>query len=150
MNTLSYKTRSIKESEVKREWHLVDATDLIVGRAASQIASILRGKNKPYYTPHVDCGDYVVIVNAKNCRFTGDKLNQKIYQRYSGYTGGLKERTAKEQFEKQPQKVMELAIKNMLPKSKLGDQMFRKLYVYAGSEHKHEAQNPQPLKLNIR
>ena len=150
MNTLSYKTISVKEPDVQRTWYVIDATNMIVGRMSSQIAAILRGKNKPYFTPHVDCGDYVIIVNAEKVRFTGDKLNKKIYQTYSGYSGGQKNRTAKEQFEKQPQKVLEGAIRNMLPKSKLGRQMFRKLFVCIGPDHKHEAQKPETLTLNQR
>ena len=126
---------------------MVDATNLIVGRLASQLAPILQGKNKAIYTPHVDCGDYIIVINAEKARFTGNKLNDKVYQRYSGYTGGLKERTAKEQFEKQPEKIIEFAVKRMLPKSKLGRQMYKKLFVYAGSEHPHEAQKPESLNI---
>lgn len=133
---------------MERKWHLVDATNLVVGRMSSEIANILRGKHKPYYTPHVDCGDFVVVINAEKVRFTGNKMSDKIYQRYSGYTGGLKERTAKEQMDKQPEKILEFAIKRMLPKSKLGEKMYTKLFVYAGSEHQHAAQQPVPLKLN--
>lgn len=143
----SYRTLSAKPGEFKRKWHVVDATNLIVGRLASQLAPILQGKNKAIYTPHVDCGDYIIVINAEKARFTGNKLNDKVYQRYSGYTGGLKERTAKEQFEKQPEKIIEFAVKRMLPKSKLGRQMYKKLFVYAGSEHPHEAQKPESLNI---
>ncbi len=148
VKTLSYKTVSVRKEDVQRKWHLVDATNLVVGRMSSEIATILRGKHKAYYTPHVDCGDYVVVVNAEKVRFTGNKMEDKVYQRYSGYTGGQKERTAKQQMQKQPEKIIELAVKRMLPKSKLGDQMYRKLFVYSGPDHQHEAQKPEPLKLN--
>lgn len=146
----SYKTISIKEDQVDRKWHVVDANNLIVGRLASHLAPVLQGKNKPYYTPHVDCGDYIIVVNAEHARFTGNKMQDKKYQRYSGYTGGLKERTAADQFEKQPEKVIELAVKRMLPKSKLGRKMFKKLFVYAGPDHPHEAQQPEKLEIPER
>lgn len=146
----SYKTISIKEDQVDRKWHVVDANNQIVGRLASQLAPVLQGKNKAYYTPHVDCGDYIIVINAERARFTGNKMQDKVYQRYSGYTGGLKERTAADQFEKQPEKVIELAVKRMLPKSKLGRKMYKKLFVYAGPDHPHEAQQPEKLEIPER
>ncbi len=146
----SYKTISIKEDEVDRKWHVVDANNLIVGRMASHLAPVLQGKNKAYYTPHVDCGDYIIVVNAERARFTGNKMQDKVYQRYSGYTGGLKERNAADQFEKQPEKVIELAVRRMLPKTKLGRKMFKKLFVYAGPDHPHEAQQPEKLEIPER
>jgi len=146
----SYKTISIKEDQVDRKWHVVDANNQIVGRLASHLAPVLQGKNKAYYTPHVDCGDYIIVINAERARFTGNKMQDKVYQRYSGYTGGLKERSAADQFEKQPEKVIELAVKRMLPKSKLGRKMYKKLFVYAGPDHPHEAQQPEKLEIPER
>ena len=146
MDTLSYKTQSAKKEDVTRNWYIVDGEGEVVGRLASKIATVLRGKHKPDYTPHVDTGDYVIIINAEKVRFTGDKLNQKEYIRYSGYPGGQKRRTAKEQLDKKPIAIMEAAVKGMLPKTKLGRAMFKKLFVYEGSEHPHTAQKPQPFK----
>ena len=146
MDTLSYKTKSAKKEEVERKWYIVDAENQVIGRMCSQIAMILRGKHKPSYTPHVDCGDYVIIINADKARFTGNKWDQKTYLTYSGYPGGQKSTTAKELAEKKPQAVIEKAIKGMLPKNRLGRAMHKKLFVYAGAEHKHEAQKPEPLK----
>lgn len=148
MNTLSYKTVSAKKEEVARKWYIVDAENEVVGRLSTKIASVLRGKHKPEFTPHVDTGDYVIVINAEKVRFTGNKLDQKVYQRYSGYPGGQKERTAQEMLEKKPQDVIEIAVKGMLPKNKLGRAMFKKLFVYAGSEHPHAAQQPEPLNLD--
>ncbi len=146
MDTLSYKTQSAKKEDVARNWYIVDGEGEVVGRLASKIAAVLRGKHKPDYTPHVDTGDYVIIINAEKVRFTGDKLNQKEYIRYSGYPGGQKRRTAKEQLDKKPIAIMEAAVKGMLPKTKLGRAMFKKLFVYEGGEHPHKAQQPQPFK----
>lgn len=146
MDTLSYKTQSAKKEDVTRNWYIVDGEGEVVGRLASKIATVLRGKHKPDYTPHVDTGDYVIIINAEKVRFTGDKLNQKEYIRYSGYPGGQRRRTAKEQLDKKPIAIMEAAVKGMLPKNKLGRAMFKKLFVYEGSEHRHTAQKPQPFK----
>lgn len=148
MNTLSYKTVSAKKEEVARKWYIVDAENQVVGRLSTQIASILRGKHKPEFTPHVDTGDYVIVINAEKIRFTGNKMDQKTYQRYSGYPGGQKERTAGEMLEKKPQDIMELAVRGMLPKNKLGRAMIKKLFVYVGGEHPHAAQQPEPLNLN--
>ena len=132
---------------VEHKWYVVDATDLVLGRISTEVATLLRGKHKPTFTPHVDCGDYVVIVNGEKIALTGDKLNKKMYYRHSGYPGGLKSRTAKVMLEVQPQKVLEKSIRGMLPKGKLGDDMYRKLYVYIGPEHPHQAQKPEVYKL---
>ena len=145
MNTLSYKTRSVKKEEVNRRWFVVDADGEVVGRLCTRIATVLRGKHHPEYTPHVDTGDYVIVINADKVRFTGNKENVKIYQNYSGYPGGLKELTASEIRERKPERLIENAVKGMLPKNKLGNAMIKKLFVYAGSEHPHTAQQPQPL-----
>src|SRR5690554_3877789 len=128
------KTFMANAQNVEHKWYVVDATDAVLGRFATQVASILRGKHKPYFTPHVDCGDYVIIVNAEKVALTGNKLEGKIYYRYSGYSSGLKKRTAAEMLRRQPQKLLEKAIRGMLPKNKLGDAMYRKLYVYTGPE----------------
>ena len=132
-------------SRIEREWYVVDATGHTLGRLASEIATILRGKNKPEYTPHVDTGDYVIIVNADKVKVTGKKMDQKIYYHHSDYVGGMKETTLKEMLAKKPEKVIELAVKGMLPKGPLGRAMNKKLFVYAGPEHKHEAQKPEVL-----
>ena len=132
---------------VERKWYVVDATDLVLGRLSTEVAVLLRGKHKPTYTPHVDCGDYVIIVNAEKIALTGNKLNDKLYYRHSGYPGGLKTRTAKKMLEVQPQKVVEASIRGMLPHNRLGDDMYRKLYVYVGPKHPHEAQKPEAYTL---
>ncbi|MGB0862163.1 MAG: 50S ribosomal protein L13 [Saprospiraceae bacterium] len=147
MDTLSYKTKSQRKEDVERKWHIIDAEDLVLGRMSSKIATILRGKHKPSYTPHIDCGDFVVVINAEKVRFTGDKLNQKEYITFSGYTGGQKRTVAKELIAKKPIRPVELAVKNMLPKGKLGRAMYKKLFVYAGTEHPHAAQQPETLEL---
>ena len=131
---------------VEREWFVVDATGQTVGRLASQVAAVLRGKNKPTYTPHVDCGDHVIIINAEKAVFTGKKLDQKVYRKHSGYAGGLKETSAREMLETHPERILMHAVKGMLPKNSLGRQMLTKLRVYAGAEHNHEAQQPKELK----
>lgn len=141
------KTYYAKPSEVQREWLLVDATDMTLGRLASEVAQILRGKNKPIYTPHIDTGDYVVIVNADKIKVTGTKAASKVYYRHTGYVGHLKSETFTEAMEKHPTRVIEHAIKGMLPKGSLGRQMFGKLKVYAGPEHPHQAQNPRKIEL---
>lgn len=128
---------------VERKWHVIDATDLVLGRLSTEVATLLRGKHKPTFTPHVDCGDYVIIVNAEKVALTGNKLEDKLYYRHSGYPGGLKTRTAKKMLELQPQKVLEASIKGMLPHTRLGEDMYRKLYVYVGPEHPHQAQKPE-------
>ncbi|MEO0423403.1 MAG: 50S ribosomal protein L13 [Pseudomonadota bacterium] len=138
-------TVSAKPAEVRRDWFLVDATDKTLGRLATEIASRLRGKHKPIYTPHVDTGDYIVVVNAEKIRVTGNKSSDKMYHHHTGYIGGLKTRNFNQMIERAPERVLEIAVKGMLPKGPLGRQMYRKLKVFAGSEHKHEAQQPQPL-----
>ncbi len=141
------KTYMLKKEEVTRKWYVVDATGQTLGRLATKVASVLRGKGKPTYTPHVDCGDYVIVVNADKVVLTGKKWNDKIYYSHSSYYGGLKEITAKEMMEKFPTRMVEKAVKGMLPKTKLGADMYRKLYVYAGQEHKHEAQKPETMEV---
>lgn len=140
------KTFMAKPGEVERKWYVVDATDMVLGRLASNVAAVLRGKNKPIFTPNVDTGDYVIIINADKVRLTGKKLEQKYYRYHTGFIGGLKEVQYKTLMEKKPALAVELAIKGMLPKNSIGRQMFRKLKVYAGSEHPHAAQQPAELK----
>lgn len=147
MNTLSYKTKSAKKEEIERKWYIVDAENKVVGRMCSKIASVLRGKNKPSYTPHVDTGDYVIVINADKVRFTGNKWAQKEYITYSGYPGGQKRRTASEQLVKKPTAIIESAVKGMLPKNTLGRAMYKKLFVYTGNEHPHMAQKPVELEV---
>ena len=130
---------------IERKWYVVDASQYTLGRLSSQVAAVLRGKNKPTYTPHIDTGDYVIVINADKVKFTGKKLDQKIYYNHSEYVGGMKETKLKEMMAKKPEKVVELAIKGMLPKGPLGRQMFRKLHVYAGPEHEQAAQKPEVL-----
>ena len=136
-----------KKEEVTRNWYVIDATDINLGRLATKAAHVLRGKHKPTFTPHIDCGDNVIVVNAEKINLTGNKLNDKIYYNHSGYTGGLRERTAKEMKEKYPVEMVERAIKGMLPKGRLGRQMYKKLFVYAGEEHPHMAQKPSKLEV---
>ena len=131
--------------KIERKWYVVDADGCTLGRLASGVASVLRGKNKPQFTPHVDTGDYVIIVNADKIKATGKKLEQKIYYNHSDYVGGMRETTLKEMLAKKPERVIELAVKGMLPKGPLGRSMYTKLFVYAGPEHKHEAQKPEAL-----
>ena len=128
---------------IDRKWYVVDATGMTLGRLSSEIAKVLRGKNKPIFTPHMDCGDYVIVVNAEKIAVTGKKLDQKIYYRHSEYVGGMKETTLKEMLAKHPERVIEHAVKGMLPKGPLGREMYKKLFVYAGPEHKHAAQKPE-------
>ena len=131
--------------KIERKWYVVDAEGCTLGRLASGVASVLRGKNKPQFTPHVDTGDYVIVVNAEKVKVTGKKLLQKVYYNHSDYVGGMKETTLKEMLAKKPEKVLELAVKGMLPKGPLGRDMYTKLFVYAGPEHKHEAQKPEAI-----
>ncbi len=145
MDTNSYKTYTARPAEIERAWHVVDAENLVVGRLASRIATILRGKHKPSYTPHMDTGDHVIVINAEKVRFTGKKETDKEYFSHTGYPGGVKIRTPKEVRIRKPEFMIENAVKGMLPKGPLGRQMLKKLKVYAGSAHPHEAQNPQPL-----
>ena len=137
-----------KAQEVSRNWYVIDAADVNLGRLATKVAHVLRGKHKTTYTPHVDCGDYVIVVNASKINLTGNKLNDKIYYNHSGYTGGLRERTAREMKENYPVEMIERAVKGMLPKGRLGRAMYKKLFVYADSEHPHAAQKPAEMKAN--
>ena len=139
------KTFMASTANVDRKWYVVDATDQTLGRLASEVAKVLRGKNKPIFTPHIDTGDYVIVINAEKIKVSGKKLDQKVYYHHSDYVGGMKETTLKEMLNKKPEKVIELAVKAMLPKGPLGRQMFTKLHVYAGPDHKHEAQKPEVL-----
>lgn len=148
MNTLSYKTVSANAKTVDKNWVLVDADGQTLGRLASKVAMLLRGKYKPSFTPHVDCGDNVIVINAEKIQLTGNKWQDKVYLRHTGYPGGQRSRTAKELMEKHPIRMVEIAVKGMLPKNKLGSALYRNLYVYEGPEHKHEAQKPELLNLN--
>ena len=139
------KTFMASPEKIERKWYVVDAEGQTLGRLASEVAKVLRGKNKPEYTPHVDTGDYVIVVNADKIKVTGKKMDQKIYYNHSDYVGGMKETTLKEMMAKKPEKVVELAVKGMLPKGPLGREMYTKLFVYAGPEHKHAAQKPEVL-----
>lgn len=141
------KTYSVKESEIERDWYVVDARDRVLGRLASEVARILRGKHKPTYSPHLDTGDYVVVLNAAHVRLTGRKADQKTYFRHSGYMGGEKHIPFRRMLKTHPERVIELAVKGMLPKNKLGRRMYGKLRVYAGAEHPHESQSPRPLEI---
>lgn len=146
VDTLSYKTKSANAATVNQKWYVVDGEGEVVGRLATRIATVLRGKHKPDFTPHVDTGDFVIVINADKVRFTGSKLDDKEYQRYSGYPGGQKSRTAKEMLAKRPEMVLELAVKGMLPKTKLGRAMIKKLFLYTAATHPHAAQKPEPFK----
>ena len=139
------KTFMASPATIDRKWYVVAATDMTLGRLASEVAKVLRGKNKPIFTPHIDCGDNVIVINAEKIKVTGKKMDQKVYYHHSDYVGGLKEATLREKLAKKPEQVIELAVKGMLPKGPLGRQMFTKLHVYAGPEHKHEAQKPEVL-----
>ena len=139
------KTFMASPATIDRKWYVVDATDMTLGRLASEVAKVLRGKNKPIFTPHIDCGDNVIVINAEKIKVTGKKMDQKVYYHHSYYVCGLKEATLREKLAKKPEQVIELAVKGMLPKGPLGRQMFTKLHVYAGPEHKHEAQKPEVL-----
>lgn len=134
---------------IERKWYVVDATGYTLGRLAAEVAKVLRGKNKPIYTPFMDCGDYVIIVNAAKVKVTGRKLDQKIYYHHSDYVGGMKETTLREMMARKPERVVELAVKGMLPKGSLGADMYRKLHVYAGPEHEHAAQQPEVLEFKF-
>lgn len=148
MDYQSYKTVSANAQTVTKEWFVIDATDQVLGRLASRVAMILRGKNKVNFTPHVDCGDNVIILNASKVRLTGKKLTDKVYVRHTGYPGGQRFATPKELLARKPLAVVEEAIKGMLPKNRLGAELFRNVYVYEGSEHPHEAQKPKTINLN--
>ena len=146
MSKLHFTTKHANEASVKHNWYVVDGTNQTVGRMCAKIAAVLRGKNKAYYTPHVDCGDFVIVINCDKIKFTGKKLDDKLYDTYSGYPGGRKEEVAKDLLKRRPEAIIERAIKGMLPKNRLGRKMYKKLYVYAGSEHPHSAQKPADLK----
>ena len=133
---------------IERKWYVVDATGQTLGRLASEVAKVLRGKNKAIFTPHIDTGDYVIVINADKVKVTGRKLDQKVYYRHSDYVGGMKETTLREMLAKKPERVVEMAVKGMLPKGPLGRSMYKKLHVYAGAEHGHEAQKPEVLEIN--
>ena len=148
MDTLSYKTKSANKKTVDKQWLLVDADGQTLGRLASKIAILLRGKHKPSFTPHVDCGDNVVVINAEKIHLSGKKWEAKVYQRFTGYPGGQRSRTAEEMLDKKPTSLVEKAVKGMLPKNKLGAELFRNLRVYAGTDHDQEAQKPKAINLN--
>ncbi|WP_418992360.1 50S ribosomal protein L13 [Alistipes sp.] len=148
MDSLSYKTISANAATVTKEWVVIDATNEVLGRLASQVAKILRGKNKPSYTPHVDCGDYVIVINAEKVKLTGNKMTDKVYTRHTGYPGGQRFATPADYLAKKPTFIIEKAVKGMLPKTRLGDRLLANLKVYAGAEHPHAGQNPKTVKLN--
>ncbi|WP_136467509.1 50S ribosomal protein L13 [Flagellimonas onchidii] len=148
MDTLSYKTVSANKSTVDKQWLLVDAEGQTLGRLASKVAKLLRGKHKPNFTPHVDCGDNVIVINAEKINLSGNKWEDKEYQRYTGYPGGQRSTSAKELLSKHPERIIEKSVKGMLPKNRLGADLFRNLKVYAGSEHGQEAQKPKAINLN--
>jgi large subunit ribosomal protein L13 len=145
MSKLHFTTKHANEATVQRNWYIVDGTNQTVGRMCAKIASVLRGKNKPYYTPHVDCGDFVIVTNCNKVKFTGNKLEDKMYINYSGYPGGKKEESAGDLLKRRPDAIIERAVKGMLPKNRLGRKMYKKLFVYVGSDHPHTAQKPQIL-----
>ncbi|OQA96109.1 MAG: 50S ribosomal protein L13 [Bacteroidetes bacterium ADurb.Bin217] len=146
MDTLSYKTKSANKATVQKEWFVVDATDQVLGRMCSQVAKVIRGKHKPSFTPHVDCGDRVIIINADKIKLTGKKMTDKVYTRHTGYPGGQRFETPESLMEKNPARIIEHAVKGMLPKNSLGRQCMKNLFVYAGSNHNQEAQQPKELK----
>ena len=148
MDTQSYKTVSLNKATVKKEWVIIDATDLALGRLASRVALVLRGKTKPGFTPNVDCGDNVIVINAEKVALGGKKMEERVYVRYTGYPGGQRFTTPKEILAKRPAELVRRAVKGMLPKTRLGDDLLGNLYVYAGSEHPHQAQNPKTIKLD--
>ena len=145
---MSYKTISTNAATVNKQWYVIDAEGQVLGRLASQVAKILRGKNKPDFTPHVDCGDYVIVINAEKVKLTGKKLTDKVYVRHTGYPGGQRFATPADLLNRKPTAVVEEAVKGMLPKTRLGAAIFKNLKVYAGAEHPHAAQNPKSIKLN--
>jgi large subunit ribosomal protein L13 len=145
MDTLSYRTRTVREEDVKRTWYVVDAEGMTLGRLSSRIAHVLRGKHRPTYTPNMDCGDYVIVINAEKVRLTGNKMQNKVYTTFSGYPGGQKHTVAADLLRRKPTAMIEAAVRGMLPHTKLGRAMFKKLFTYAGSEHQHAAQKPEPF-----
>lgn len=146
MSKLHFTTKHANAASVQHNWYVVDGTNQTVGRMCARIAAVLRGKNKPYYTPHVDCGDYIVVINADKVKFTGSKIDDKTYINFSGYPGGKREETARSLLSRRPEVVIERAVKGMLPKNRLGRKMYKKLFVYAGAGHPHAAQQPKELK----
>lgn len=148
MDTQSYKTVSLNAATVKKEWVVIDATDLALGRLSARIALVLRGKNKPGYTPHVDCGDNVIVINAEKVILKGNKMTNRVYTRYTGFPGGQRFTTPAEILRKRPTELVRRAVKGMLPKTRLGDKLINNLYIYAGPEHPHQAQQPKTIKLN--
>ena len=148
MDTQSYKTKSANSESVEKQWYIVDAEDMVLGRMAARIAMVLRGKHKPYFTPHADCGDNVIVINAEKVKLTGKKTDNKVYVRHTGYPGGQRFATPRELLAKKPEAIIEHAVKGMLPKNILGAELYRHLYVYKGTEHPHQGQNPQLLNLN--
>lgn len=146
MSKLHFTTKHANEATVQRNWYVVDGTNQTVGRMCAKIASVLRGKNKAYYTPHVDCGDFIIVTNCEKVKFTGKKMEEKVYINFSGYPGGKKEELAEDLQKRRPDVIIERAVKGMLPKNRLGRKMYKKLFVYAGPEHPHTAQNPKELK----
>lgn len=147
MDSLSYKTKNVSKATADKKWVVVDAQDAVVGRLSSEVAKILKGKNKPSYTPNADCGDYVIVVNSNGLKFTGDKMNSKVYLRHTGYTGGQRVTSVRDMMDKSSTLVIEKAVKGMLPKNKLGRAIFKNLYIYEGAEHPHSAQKPVEIKL---
>ncbi|MDR1848318.1 MAG: 50S ribosomal protein L13 [Bacteroidales bacterium] len=148
MSTLSYKTVSVNKENANKEWLVVDAENMVLGRLATRVANLLRGKHKPCYTPHSDCGDNVIVINADKIRFTGNKLTDKVYVRHTGYPGGQRFTTPRDVLAKFPERVVEHAVKGMLPKNRLGRQLYRNLYVYAAATHPHQAQTPKEVNIN--
>jgi large subunit ribosomal protein L13 len=146
MSKLHFTTKHANEATVQRNWYVVDGTNQTVGRISARIAAVLRGKHKAIYTPHVDTGDFVIVINAEKLVFTGNKLEDKLYQNFSGYPGGLREESAKDLQKRRPDAIIERAVKGMLPKNRLGRKLYKKLFVYAGAEHPHTAQQPKELK----
>lgn len=148
MDTLSYKTKSASQATINKEWVVVDASDMVIGRLSTRVAKLLRGKYKPNYTPHLDCGDNVIVINADKVKLTGKKWNDRVFYSHSGFPGGQRETTPAEMFAKDPAKLVQHAVKGMLPKNKLGNKLFKNLYVYTGGEHKQEAQKPKVIDIN--
>lgn len=148
MNALNYKSRTASKEDIKKEWYLIDAENMVLGRLASKVAHILRGKNHVYFTPHVDCGDNVIIINAEKVKLTGNKVIDKLYIRHTGYPGGQRTNNPKDFLLKKPTAIIEKAVKGMLPKNRLGREMYRHLHVYAGPQHPHTAQQPKEIKIN--
>jgi len=146
MSKQHFTTKHANEATVQRTWYVVDGTNQTVGRMCAKIAAVLRGKNKAYFTPHVDCGDFIIVINADKVQFTGNKLEQKVYENFSGYPGGRKEEVAKDLLKRRPEVIIERAVKGMLPKNRLGRKMYKKLFVYVGAAHPHTAQQPKELK----